>query len=79
MVNVESPMVGTFYSKANPDAEPFVSIGTHVTPDTVVCLLEAMKIFNEIKADASGTVERVLVASGDAVEFGQPLFVLRPD
>ena len=75
---VESPMVGTFYSSPNPDAGPFVTVGTPVSADTVVCLIEAMKVFNEIKAEVSGTVERILVNSGDAVEFGQKLFLVRP-
>ncbi len=77
LIEIESPMVGTFYAKPNPDAAPFVSVGTRVTPDTVVCLIEAMKIFNEIKAECAGTIERVLVDSGDPVEFGQPLFQVR--
>jgi len=78
-VTIESPMVGTFYSAANPDAAPFVKSGDKVGPDTVVCLVEAMKVFNEIKAECAGTIERVLVKNGDAVEFGQQLFVVRPD
>ena len=75
---VESPMVGTFYSAPNPDAGPFVTVGSAVSPETVVCMIEAMKVFNEIKAEVNGTVERVLVNSGDAVEFGQKLFLVRP-
>ena len=75
---IESPMVGTFYSAPNPDAEPFVRIGTIVDPDTVVYIMEAMKIFNEIKAETSGTIAKVLVSSGEAVEFGQPLFLVKP-
>ena len=78
LIVVESPMVGTFYSKANPDAKPFVSVGANVSSDSVVCLIEAMKVFNEIKAEASGTIERVLVNDGDAVEFGQKLFLIKP-
>jgi len=78
LVPIESPMVGTFYQAAGPDKPPFVSVGSPVGPDTVVCLVEAMKIFNEIKAGVSGTVERVVVRSGDAVEFGQALFMVRP-
>lgn len=78
LVAIESPMVGTFYSAPNPDAEPFVSVGKSVSADSVVCLVEAMKVFNEIKAECSGTVERVLVNSGDAVEFGQKLFLVKP-
>ena len=75
---IESPMVGTFYSKPTPDAESFAGTGTSVGPDTTVCLVEAMKVFNEIKAETAGTIERVLVKDGDAVEFGQPLFMVRP-
>jgi acetyl-CoA carboxylase biotin carboxyl carrier protein len=78
LVAIESPMVGTFYSSPNPDAGPFISVGAPVGADTVVCLIEAMKVFNEIKAETSGTVERILVNSGDAVEFGQKLFLVRP-
>jgi acetyl-CoA carboxylase biotin carboxyl carrier protein len=78
-VAIESPMVGTFYSSPGPDKPAFVSVGSRVGPDTVVCLLEAMKIFNEIKAEKSGTIEAVLVKSGQPVEFGQPLFRIRPD
>ncbi len=75
--SIESPMVGTFYTKPTPDAKAFVSVGDSVGPDTVVCLVEAMKVFNEIKAEQSGVVERILVTDGDAVEFGQPLIVLK--
>ncbi len=75
---IESPMVGTFYLSAGPDKPAFVSVGSTVGPDTTVCLIEAMKIFNEIKAETSGTVEEVLVKSGQPVEFGQPLFRIRP-
>ena len=75
---IESPMVGTFYSSPNPDAGPFVTVGSAVAPDTVICLIEAMKVFNEIKAERAGTIERVLVNTGDAVEFGQKLFLIKP-
>ncbi|MBS0189928.1 MAG: acetyl-CoA carboxylase biotin carboxyl carrier protein [Phycisphaerales bacterium] len=78
LVAIESPMVGTFYSAANPDSAPFVTAGAKITPSTVVCLIEAMKVFNEIKAEKPGTIERVLVKSGEAVEFGQKLFLVRP-
>ncbi len=78
LTKIASPMVGTFYAAASPDAAPFVTAGSVVGPDTVVCLVEAMKIFNEIKAECSGTVEKVLVNNGDAIEFGQPLFLIRP-
>lgn len=75
---IESPMVGTFYAAPNPDAPVFVKVGQSVGPDTVVCLIEAMKVFNEIKAEASGTIERILVKSGEPVEFGQKLFLIKP-
>ncbi len=77
-VMIESPMVGTFYSAPNPDAAPFVKIGQNVTADTVVCLIEAMKVFNEIKAEKSGVIEQIMVKTGQAVEFGQKLFAVRP-
>ena len=79
LIAIESPMVGTFYATPDPDSPPFISAGSSVSPGTVVCLIEAMKIFNEIKADVSGTVERVLVKIGEAIEFGQDLFLVRPD
>jgi len=78
LVAIESPMVGTFYSSPNPDAAPFVTVGSAVAQDTTVCMIEAMKVFNEIKAEVSGTIERLLVNNGDAVEFGQKLFLIRP-
>ena len=76
---IESPMVGTFYAASGPDKPPMVSVGTVVDADTVVCLLETMKIFNEIKAERAGTIAKVLVKSGQAVEFGQRLFLIRPN
>ncbi|HYE62856.1 MAG TPA: acetyl-CoA carboxylase biotin carboxyl carrier protein [Phycisphaerales bacterium] len=75
---IDSPMVGTLYLAPNPDSPPFVKPGQQVTPDTTVCLIEAMKVFNEIKAEKSGTIEQILVKSGQAVEFGQKLFAIRP-
>lgn len=78
LIAIESPMVGTFYSAANPDSPPFAAAGAKITPSTVVCLIEAMKVFNEIKAEKTGTIEKVLVKNGDAVEFGQKLFLVRP-
>ena len=71
---VVSPMVGTFYSAANPDAPPFVKVGDQVGPESIVCIIEAMKVFNEIPAECSGKVTAVLVENGDAVEYGQKLF-----
>ena len=78
LITIETPMVGTFYSAPNPDSPPFVTVGATVGPETVVCLVEAMKIFNEIKAGCSGTIEKVLVSNSEAVEFGQALFLVRP-
>ena len=78
-VTIESPMVGTFYVAPTPESEPFAKIGDHVETETVVCIIEAMKVFNEIKAERTGTIEKVLVENGQAIEFGQPLFQLRPD
>jgi acetyl-CoA carboxylase biotin carboxyl carrier protein len=75
---IKSPTVGTFYSAPSPDEPAFVNIGSRVEHDTVVCIVEAMKVFNQIPAEVSGTIVEVLVSSGDAVEFGQPLFRVRP-
>ena len=71
-------MIGTFYRAPSPESESYVEIGDHVSADTVVCIVEAMKIFNEIKAETSGTIQKVLVSNGDAVEFGQDLFLVKP-
>jgi len=73
---IRSPMVGTFYLRPNPESPPFVKVGDHVHPDTTVCVIEAMKVFNEIPADASGQVVAVLVDNEEPVEFGRPLFKL---
>ena len=79
LVEIKSPMVGTFYASSSPDAESFAKVGSSVGPDTVVCIIEAMKVFNEIKAETFGRIEKVLVTSGQAVEFGQPLFLVKPE
>ncbi len=76
---INSPMVGTFYTAPAPDADPYIRVGDHVNPDTVVCIVEAMKVMNEIKADVAGTIERILAKNADPVEFGQPLFQIKPD
>ena len=73
---VKSPMVGTFYLSASPGAKPFVEIGTTVKEGDPICIIEAMKIMNEIEADKSGTVTKILCENGQAVEFGQPLLVI---
>ena len=74
IVTVKAPMVGTFYSKANPESEPFVKVGDSVSADSTICIVEAMKVFNEIPAEVSGKVVAVLAKDGEAVEFGKPLF-----
>ncbi|SNZ10706.1 biotin carboxyl carrier protein [Terribacillus aidingensis] len=71
---ITSLMVGTFYSKPNPDSEDFIKVGDRVEKDTVVCIVEAMKLFNEITADVTGEIVEVLVENGELVEYGQPLF-----
>ncbi len=71
---IKSPMVGTFYSSANPESPAFVKVGDHIGADSVVCIIEAMKVFNEIQAEVAGKVVAVLVENGQPVEFGQPLF-----
>jgi acetyl-CoA carboxylase biotin carboxyl carrier protein len=73
---VKSPMVGTFYRSSSPDADPFVEVGSVVKVGEPICIIEAMKIMNEIEADAAGTIRQILCESGQAVEFGQPLFVI---
>ncbi len=77
-VVIESPMVGTFYSSSAPDAPIFVSVGSVVQPGSIVCIIEAMKVFTDIPAGVSGTIAEVLVKNGQAVEFGQPLFRVIP-
>jgi acetyl-CoA carboxylase biotin carboxyl carrier protein len=71
-------MVGTFYAMPSPEAPPFVSVGQEVTEDTVVCIIEAMKVMNEIKAEVRGVITQLLVENAKPVEFGQPLFKIRP-
>lgn len=73
---IDSPLVGTFYRAASPDAAAFVNVGDRVTADTVIAIIEAMKVMNEIKAEKSGVIKEILVENGQPVEFGQPLFVI---
>ena len=73
---IRSEMVGTFYRASAPDAEPFVDVGDEVSPDTVVCIIEAMKVMNELKAEIEGTLVGIRAEDGEAVEYGQPLFVI---
>lgn len=76
---ITSPMVGTFYQAPAPDADPYVKVGSKVTKDTIVCIVEAMKLFNEIEAEVNGEIVEVLVKDGQLVEYGQPLFLVRPE
>jgi len=76
--SINSPMVGTFYQAPTPESDPFVQIGDTVNSDSAVCIIEAMKVMNEIKAGLTGTIEKVLVKNGEALEFGQPMFLVRP-
>ena len=72
-------MVGTFYMAPSPEADPFVRVGSEVTEDTVVCIVEAMKVMNEIKAEKRGVIKQILIDNGTAVQFGDPLFVIEPN
>lgn len=74
---VKSPMVGTFYAAASPENPPFTKVGAKVSADSIVCIIEAMKVMNEIQAELSGTITEVLVENGETVEFGQPLFKVK--
>jgi acetyl-CoA carboxylase biotin carboxyl carrier protein len=76
---IKSPMIGTFYRSPSPEAGPYVEVGMEVNPETVVCIIEAMKVMNEIKAEARGVVTQVLIENAKPVEFGQPLFKIRPN
>lgn len=78
LLEIKSPMVGTFYSRPKPDKPDFVTVGAAVTPNTVVCLIEAMKLYNDIKADVSGKIAEVCVNNGDFVEYNQVLFRVEP-
>lgn len=77
-IEIKSPMIGTFYRSPSPESSAYADVGTEVNPDTVVCIIEAMKVMNEIKAEVRGVVTQVLVDNAKPVEFGQPLFRLRP-
>ena len=78
LVPFNSPMVGTFYRAASPESSPFVNVGHDVDETTTVCIIEAMKVMNEVTPDVAGTIASIEVENGEAVEFGQPLFLLRP-
>ncbi len=75
---IVSPMVGTFYASPNPESGPYVKVGDKVKPDQIVCIVEAMKLFNEIEAEVSGEIVEILVEDGQLVEYGQPLFLVKP-
>lgn len=75
---IKSPMIGTFYRTPSPDAAPYVEAGSEVGPDTVVCIIEAMKVMNEIKAETRGVITAIVAENAKPVEFGQPLFKIRP-
>ena len=77
-LEIRAPMIGTFYRAPSPEAAPYVDVGTEVHPETVVCIIEAMKVMNEIKAEVKGVVTEVLVDNARPVEFGQPMFKVRP-
>lgn len=78
-VDIKSPMIGTFYRTANPDSPPYVSVGDKVTKGQTVCIIEAMKLFNEIESEVSGTIVKVMVENATPVEYDQVLFVVEPD
>ena len=78
LVDLNSPIVGTFYRKPSPDTDNFVEVGSEVSGDTVVCIIEAMKVMNEIKADVKGVIKKILVDDTSPVQYGQPLFLVEP-
>ena len=78
LITIKSPMIGTFYSSANPDSDDFVTVGSEIAKGSPVCIIEAMKLFNEIESDISGRIVKILVANATPVEFDQPLFLVEP-
>lgn len=76
---ITSPIVGTFYKAPSPDSDPFVEIGTKVKPGTTLCIVEAMKLMNEIESDVAGTVEKILLQNAEGVEYGQKMFLIKPE
>jgi acetyl-CoA carboxylase biotin carboxyl carrier protein len=78
-IDIKSPMIGTFYRAPSPEAGNYIEVGTEVNADTVACIIEAMKVMNEIKSEVKGVITQVLVENGKPVEFGQPLFKVRPN
>ncbi len=79
VLEIVSPIVGTFYLTPSPNADPFVEVGSHIEEDTVVCIIEAMKVMNEIKSEIKGTIKKILVSNGQSVEYGEPLFQVEPE
>jgi acetyl-CoA carboxylase biotin carboxyl carrier protein len=79
LIMVRSPIVGTFYEASGPETPPFVEVGEHVQPGKVLCIIESMKLMNEIEAEVSGTIESKLVKTGQPVEYGEALFAIRPN
>ncbi len=79
LIEIKSPIIGTFYAQPSPDSDPFIEVGSAVSPQTVVCILEAMKVMNEIKAETTGTIAQIMIENGQAVEFGQVMFKVRPN
>ena len=77
LIEITAPMVGTFYSATEPGAEPFVKVGSKIDADSVICILEAMKLFTEVEADVTGEIVEILAKDGDLVEYGQPLFSVK--
>ena len=77
-IDIKSPMIGTFYRSPSPEAASYVEPGSEVSPDSVVCIIEAMKVMNEIKSEVKGVITQILVENGKPVEFGQPLYKVRP-
>ena len=77
-IDIKSPMIGTFYRSPSPEAGPYLDVGSEVGPETVACIIEAMKVMNEIKAETRGVIVEVLAQNGKPVEFGKPLFAVRP-
>jgi len=79
LITIKSPMIGTFYRRASPDKPTFVEVGTEITPGKVVCIIEAMKLFNEIESEVKGKVVKILVDDSSPVEYDQPLFLVEPE
>jgi acetyl-CoA carboxylase biotin carboxyl carrier protein len=79
LLEIKSPIVGTFYEAPSPDSDPYVEPGSHVDPQAVVCIIEAMKVMNEIRAEVGGTIVEKVATNGQAVEYGQVLFRVKPD